>query len=58
MPFTDVSNTQQSGTILFHYTTCISLNVVFLLIDILGTNTGIVFDDEENCHLKEIKKGI
>jgi hypothetical protein len=35
----------------------VSLNVVFLLIDILGTNAGIVFDDEESCHLEK-KKGI
>jgi hypothetical protein len=31
----------------------VSLNVVFLLIDLLGTNTGIVFDDEENYHQKK-----
>jgi hypothetical protein len=30
MPFTDVSNTQQSGAILFHYTTC-SLLLGFML---------------------------
>jgi hypothetical protein len=32
---------------------------VFLLIDLLGANTGIVFDDEENYHQEiKIKKGI
>jgi hypothetical protein len=34
----------------------LSLNIVFLLIDLLGTNSGIVFDDEENCHQKKIKR--
>jgi hypothetical protein len=27
----------------------VSLNVVFL-IEIVGTNPGILFDDKENCH--------
>jgi hypothetical protein len=27
----------------------VSLNVVFL-IEIVGTNLGILFDDKENCH--------
>jgi hypothetical protein len=37
----------------------VPLNIVFLLIDLLGTNTGIVFDDEENCHQEnKNKKGI
>jgi hypothetical protein len=57
MPFIDVSNTQQSGNVLFHVIIFlhvgVSLNVIFLLIDLLGTNVGIVFDDEENYHQKK-----
>jgi hypothetical protein len=33
----------------------VSLNVIFF-IEILGTNTDIVFDDKEKCHQKDNKK--
>jgi hypothetical protein len=35
----------------------VSLNVVFF-IEILGTTPSIVFDDKENCHQEDNKKGL
>jgi hypothetical protein len=30
--------------------------MLYLFIEILGTNLGIVFDDKENCHQEDNKK--